>query len=128
MSSMSNVHVAYQFSDILEPMQESIKKYVQLNLYVNPDVENPLLKPYFKKIFVNKPDAEINISVQMGKNRMEKFDGVFMFHVDGKTIRYERTGTSSFRNPDDLVNHAFTHFKNEISDRGIIKKIKKRFS
>jgi hypothetical protein len=71
---MSQVHVSYHFDGISEQLQESIKKYVNLNLYVNPDVDQPLLKPYFKKIFTNKPNAEIVANVHVSKNKTERFE------------------------------------------------------
>jgi hypothetical protein len=88
---MNHVHVTYQFDEITPQLQDSIKKYVQLNLYVNPDVEQPILKPYFNKIFTNKPAAEIDINISISKNKSDKFDGVFNFVVDGQPVRYERT-------------------------------------
>jgi hypothetical protein len=121
---MNSVKVAYQFDGILEPLQESIKKYVDLNLYVNPEARNPLLKPYFKKIFTNKPEAEVSVNIHIAKNKLDRFDGVFTFMVDGHPIRYERQGSDSFRSPSDLVNHAFAHFKLEvIGERGVLRKI-----
>lgn len=95
---------------------------------MNPDVDQPLLKPYFKKIFTNKPDAEITVSVNVWKNKSERFDWMFSFIVDGQPFRYERTGNESFRNPVDLVNHAFMHFKREVTgDRGMLKRVLKWF-
>lgn len=126
---MSNVHVTYHFEWLSDQLEESIKKYVNLNLYVNPDVEHPLLKPYFNKIFTNKPHAEISAHVQVSKNKAERFDGIFSFTVDGHSIRYERTWNDSFKSAVDLVNHAFTHFKREVTgDRGLLKRMMKWFS
>ncbi len=111
---MQQVHVTYQFNGLNEPLEESIKKYVLLNLYVNPEAEELLLKPYYKKIFTNKPDARLDVGVQVGKNKFDKFDWIFSFTVDGKQVRYERVDGESFRSPVDLVNHAFAHFKREL--------------
>lgn len=125
---MQNVQVTYKFDWLQEPLEESIKKYVLLNLYVNPDAEELLLKPYYKKIFTNKPEATLNISVQVGKNKFEKFDGIFIFSIDGKQVRYERVDEASFRSPVDLVNHAFTHFKRQVTgEKGVLKNLKKFF-
>jgi hypothetical protein len=127
-SPMQPVQVTYHFDGILEPLQESIQKYVSTNLYVNPDQESPLLKPYFKKVFANKPDAQIIMHIHITKNKAERFEGIFSCIVDWEAIRYERTGTESFKNPQDLVNHAFSHVKREITgDRGILRKLAKRF-
>lgn len=121
---MSIVHVTYHFDGVSDQMQESIKKYVHLNLYVNPDAEQPLLKPYFNKIFTNKPDAEITASVHVTKNKSDRFEGVFSFVVDGHPIRYERTWSDSFKSAVDLVNHAFMHFKREVTgDKGLLRKM-----
>ena len=121
---MSSVQLTYHFDGILEPLQESIKKYVDLNLYVNPEVEKPILKPYFKKIFTNKPEAKVSANIHVTKNKAERFDGIFTFTVDGQPIRYERQWSESFKSPTDLVNHAFTHFKREVTgERGVLRKI-----
>ena len=126
---MSQVHVTYHFDDISEQLQESIKKYVNLNLYVNPDVDQPLLKPYFKKIFINKPEAEISTHVHVAKNKADRFEWMFTFVVDGQPVRYERVGSESFKNPVDLVNHAFNHFKREITgERWMLRKMLKWFN
>lgn len=121
---MHSVQIVYHFDGILEPLQESMKQYVNLNLYVNPEVSTPLLKPYFKKIFTNKPDAEVSVSVNVSKNKLDRFDGIFTFVVDGQAIRYERQGNESFKSPIDLINHAFAHFKREvIGERWVFRKI-----
>lgn len=123
---MSNVHVSYHLEGLSPQLEESIKKYVNLNLYVNPDVDQPLLKPYFKKIFTNKPDAQVNVNIHIVKNKADRFEGNFSFVVDGEIIRYERSWNDSFKNPVDLVNHAFTHFKREVTgDRGVLRKLLK---
>lgn len=125
---MSIVHVSYHFDDIQEPLQDSIKKYVALNLYANPESEQPLLKPYFKKIFTNKPDAEVSATVHVARNKAERFEWVFTFVIDGQLVRYERAGSDSFKNPTDLVNHAFDHFKRAVTgNTGVFGKIKKWF-
>lgn len=125
---MQPVQVTYHFDGILEPLQESIQKYVAMNLYVNPEQETPLLKPYFKKIFANKPDAHIIMHINMSKNKADRFEGIFSCIIDGEAIRYERTGSESFKNPQDLVNHAFAHIKREVTgDRGILRKLTKLF-
>jgi len=125
---MQPVQITYHFDGILDPLQESIKKYVGMNLYVNPEQDTPLLKPYFKKIFANKPDAHIIANIHITKTQAERFDGVFAFTVDGEPVRYERTGSESFKNPQDLVNHAFAHLKREVTGgRGILRKVAKRF-
>jgi hypothetical protein len=121
---MNTVHITYHLEGIGEPLQESIKKYVQRNLYVNPEVDAPLLKPYFKKIFTNKPDAVVALHIHVEKTKTDRFEGKFMCDVDGQSIRYERSGSESFKSPSDLVNHAFSHIKREITgDRGIFRKI-----
>ena len=81
---MQNVNVMYQFNGLQEPLEESIKKYVLLNLYVNPEAEDLLLKPYYKRIFTNKPDAKLDISVQVARNKFDRFDGVA--YLDGDRL------------------------------------------
>ncbi|PZM81970.1 hypothetical protein DLH72_04695 [Candidatus Gracilibacteria bacterium] len=77
---------------------------------VKQNLENKL-DSYLKK-FTEKEDAEGSIEVKIEKNKKENFNGVVHANLDGKTFRY---GREDYKNLDDLINHLFDHFKEELS-------------
>ncbi|MDD2907492.1 MAG: type I secretion C-terminal target domain-containing protein [Candidatus Gracilibacteria bacterium] len=98
---------------------------IQVKIHVNADeakdvterlvkhnLENKL-DNYLKK-FTTKDDAEGTIDVKIDKNKKELFDGVVSATLDGEKFRYSR---EDYKNLDDLVNHLFDHFKEELSAR-----------
>jgi len=87
--------------------QEHIKKV--LDRLVKENLEKKLWS-YLKQF--EKEDAKWLIDVKVDKNKKEKFDGVIQANLDGKSYRYER---EDYKNLDDLVNHLFDHFKEELS-------------
>lgn len=77
---------------------------------VKHNLENKL-DNYLKK-FECKEDAEGIIEVKVDKNKKDLFDGVVSANLDWKAFRYSR---EDYKNLDDLVNHLFDHFKEELS-------------
>lgn len=69
------------------------------------------LASYLKK-FDDKEDAEWALELKIEKNKKERFNGILHINIDGKTFRYER---EDYKNLDDLINHLFDHFKEELS-------------
>jgi hypothetical protein len=72
-----------------------------------------------KKIwsYLNKfdgEDVEWKIVVKIEKNKKTLFDGSLQINIDGQIFRYER---EDFKNLDDLVNHLFDHFKEELAKK-----------
>lgn len=65
---------------------------------------------YLKKF--DGEDVEANFDLKVDKNKKGLFDGALQIKVDGKSFRYER---EDFKNLDDLVNHLFDHFKEELA-------------
>lgn len=78
---------------------------------VKHNLENKL-DNYLKKF--DKSDAEGLIEVKVEKNKKELFNGVVSASLDGQSFRYER---EDYKNLDDLVNHLFDHFKEELSSK-----------
>ncbi len=69
------------------------------------------LASYLKK-FEAKQDAEGTLEVKIEKNKKERFDWILHVNIDWKTFRYSR---EDYKNLDDLLNHLFDHFKEELS-------------
>ncbi len=98
---------------------------IQVKIHVNADeakevterlvkhnLENKL-DNYLKK-FSSKEDAEGTIELKVDKNKKDLFDGVLSANLDGNSFRYSR---EDYKNLDDLVNHLFEHFKEELSSK-----------
>ncbi|MBP6911312.1 hypothetical protein KBC03_07115 [Patescibacteria group bacterium] len=73
-----NIDVHYYFKDVTEQLEESIKKYVEENI-------NKKMDAYFK-IALRHDDARIAIRVTIEKHKGadERYDGTFLFTLDGK--------------------------------------------
>ncbi len=84
--------------------KEVMERLVQENL-------NNKLDSYLKK-FDDKPDAEGMLDLKIEKNKTDRFNGILQANIDGHSYRYER---EDYKNLDDLINHLFDHFKEELS-------------
>lgn len=98
--------ISYKFNDVPVEIQENIKLLVQKNV-------DGKLDSYLKKIYKNKLNAEIRIEYKISQNKQKKYESNFIFDVDGKNFVYE--SKVAFKFPEDLVNHAFKHFKEALS-------------
>lgn len=65
---------------------------------------------YLKKF--DKESAEWLLELKLDKNKKGLYDWVLQANLDWNTFRYER---EDYKNLDDLVNHLFKHFKEELS-------------
>jgi len=99
-------------------MELQIKLHIWNDLQDSKDVIDRLvnenlktkLDHYLNKF--DKADAEGIIELTADKNKRGLFDAKIQANLDGKTFRYER---EDFKNLDDLINHLFEHFKEELS-------------
>lgn len=89
-----------------EEAKEVTERLVKENLETKLD-------NYLKK-FDSKDDAEGIIELKVEKNKKEKFDWVLQATLDGQSFRYSR---EDYKNLDDLINHLFDHFKEELSNK-----------
>lgn len=73
-----NIDVQYYFKDVNEQTQQSIKTYVEENI-------NKKMDAYFK-IALHHEDARIVIRITMERHKGadERYDGTFLFTLDGK--------------------------------------------
>ena len=77
---------------------------------VKQNLENKL-DSYLKK-FTDKQEAEWTIEVKIEKSKKDTLNWIDHANLDWKTFRYER---DDYKNLDDLLNHLFDHFKEELS-------------
>lgn len=106
-SCMTNQpQVAHKFQDVEPRVQEQVKALVQKNI-------DGKLDSYLKKIYNHKTDAEIRIEYKLIQNKQKKYECSFVFDFDGKKFVYD--SKVAFKFPEDLVNHAFKHFKEYLS-------------
>ena len=99
--------ISYQFVDVPANMQEIVKDLIQKNIEGKMD-------SYFKKIYTRKDTAEIRIDYIITKNKQGKRKGDFKFNYDGELFKWS-TGEGWFKIIEDVVNHAFEHFKMHLS-------------
>lgn len=96
-----------QFDDITPVMEEDLEKIAKEHLIKFSD---SYLKP-----FLTKPDATITVMMRMSKNKQEKYEGKFQFLLDGET--FYRNNDVPFKEPYDVVNHAFKHLKEYLANK-----------
>lgn len=102
----SKVKISYKFNDVSAADKELIEKRVQQNI-------DGKLDSYLKKVFAKKDDAEVTIKYTVTfHDDTKKYDADFIFAYDGEDFVYKKQG---FRILNDLVNHAFQHFKEKLS-------------
>ncbi len=92
--------------DELKNSKEVIDRIIKENL------DNKLDR-YLKK-FENKEDAEGLIDIKVDKNSRDLFDWTLQINIDWESFRYSR---EDFKKLDDLINHLFDHFKEELSNK-----------
>ena len=89
----------------LEISKEVVERLVWENLRTKLD-------NYLNKF--DKEDSEWIIELKADKNKKWLFDAVLQSTLDWKSFRYSR---EDYKNLDDLVNHLFDHFKEELSNK-----------
>lgn len=88
---------------------EESKEVVERLVWENLDKK---MNGYINKF--DKEDVEGLIEIHVEKNKKWLFNGKLQINIDGNAFRYER---EDFKNLDDLVNHLFDHFKEELSSK-----------
>ncbi len=89
----------------LEGSKEVVQRLVERNISTKLD-------QYLNKF--DKDDSEGIIEFKWDKNKKNLFNGVIQAHIDGHSFRFER---EDYTNLDDLINHLFDHFKQELSNK-----------
>ena len=98
-----DLQIKIQVWSDLEVAKESIEKLVNENL-------ESKLDNYLKKF--DKDSAEGLLELKVDKNKKGLYNSKLQINLDGKIFRYER---EDYKNLDDLINHLFNHFKEELS-------------
>lgn len=101
----------YLFMELKIQIHAHEEAKVVVERLVSENMENKL-KSYLNHF--DKPDVEWSLDIKVDKNKKSLFDGVLQINIDGKLFRYER---EDFKNLDDLVNHLFDHFKEELASK-----------
>ncbi|UFX83425.1 hypothetical protein [Candidatus Absconditicoccus praedator] len=107
MQENENIKINYKFDGITDALQEDLKTLIEKNI-------NGKLDRYLNAA-LQKDDAEARFEIDVRKNKQEKYEGSFRLNLDGKGMIYQND--VPFKNITDLVNHAFDHFKREMSDK-----------
>jgi len=97
--------VSYKFYDLVEDEISTVKKLVEKNLSVKLD-------SYLNKIYSANADAQVLIEYKISRDKRWRYETSFRFSYDGQHYVYKNS--MPFKNLDDLVNHAFDHFKRNI--------------
>jgi len=85
--------------------KEVVERIAQLNL-------DKKINSYLVKL--DRKDSQWVLEVFVEKNKKSLFNAKLQINIDGKSFRYER---EDYKNLDDLVNHLFDHFKEELADK-----------
>lgn len=94
---------------VWKDMEDS--KEVVERLY-DENLENKL--DHYLNKFEKKDDSEWFIELFTDKNKKGRFNGKLMINIDWHRYRYER---EDYKKLDDLINHLFDHFKEELSSK-----------
>lgn len=101
-----NVSIVAKLYNVELVMQDVIKKAVSKNLAGKMD-------SYLKKLSTKK-DAIVSLDYKIERNKHHKYDGKFRLFFDGKQYMYMTK--TSFKFVEDIVSHAFDHFKLMLSE------------
>lgn len=70
------------------------------------------LDNYLQKFKANNIEWILNFNIE--KNKKELFNWTLQISIDWKVYRYER---EDYKKLDDLINHLFEHFKEELAKK-----------
>jgi hypothetical protein len=99
------VELSYSFYNVPVYKQRMIKDIVEKNI-------DGKLDAYLKKVYTKK-DAEVRVNYKIQRNKQWRYEAKFLFDCDGQIFTY---GSKVwFKYVEDLVNHAFKHFKESLS-------------
>lgn len=101
------MHITHQFRNITTWLQESILNIC--NEHIN-NMSDSYLKSYLKK-----EDAVLSLHMTFEKNKQEKYEGRFLFNLDGEEVIY--SNDVPFVEPLDVVNHAFKRLKEYLAKK-----------
>lgn len=99
--------INHRFMNITEWLQETILNICNEHI---TKMSDSYLKPYF-----DKTDANIGLQLTFEKNKQEKFEGKFIFNLDGTEVIY--SNDVPFVEALDVVNHAFKRLKESLANK-----------
>lgn len=98
-----NHEIILHAPDFSDAMKTSLHEYIEKNLSWKLD-------SYIKKH--EEPNSPVRVDVTVGKEKDGEYHGKIILHVGPKMYRSER---ENFSKLDDLVNHLFTHIKDQMA-------------
>lgn len=102
-----NIRLISKYENITPALQEDLEELTKNNLL---KYEDSYLKP-----FLQKSDAVVTVTCSFTKNKQDKYEGKYKFNLDGK--EYLRNNDVPFKEPFDVVNHAFKHLKEFLANK-----------
>lgn len=107
-------------SDVILPSNFQLKsEYVGLTDWLKNDIDTIALQhieklqaSYLKK-YADKEDAKALFHMHIEKNKLEKYECTFNVNYDWNTFHWHND--VPFKEPFDVVNHAFKHLKEHIA-------------
>jgi len=99
-----NININYKIDNLDEPIKKTISDLIQKWFESKLDT-------YLQK-FIDKPDLEAHLNMVIEKNTKWMYNGNFNLRLWNENIIYKREW---FENVLDLVNHFFSHCKEELS-------------
>ncbi|MDP2669584.1 MAG: hypothetical protein Q8O99_00815 [bacterium] len=103
----ASINFISQYTDITSGLEQQIETIARNHLL---KFQTSYLKPY-----LHKPDAQVIVTMYFSKNKQERYEGKFKFVFDSE--EFYRTNDIPFKEPLDLVNHAFQHLKEYLADK-----------
>lgn len=98
-----------------------ITKYENITPALEVDLEtltrNQLIKfqESYLKPYLTKTDAVVKVTGTFQKNKQEKYEWKYLFKMDGE--EYTRNNNVPFKEPFDVVSHAFKHLKEYLANK-----------
>jgi hypothetical protein len=102
-----NIRIITKYENITPALEADLEALTKNNLLKYQD---SYLKPY-----LTKTDAIITVSCTFSKNKQDKYEAKYKFNLDGK--EYLRNNDVPFKEPFDVVNHAFKHLKEYLANK-----------
>lgn len=104
----TNIKLNCKFDNVTEALEATLNKEIKKNLEWK-------MSSYFNKVFKNNKDGEILVQIVFTKNKKDKYEWSFRFNIDWE--KYNYSNDVPFVKPVDLINNAFDHLKEYLSNK-----------
>lgn len=107
MTLPENIKLITKYENITPALEADIETITQNHLL---KFQDSYLKPYLQKT-----DAIVMVTCTFTKNKQDLYEGKYNFDLDGKS--FHRDNDVPFKEPFDVVNHAFKHLKEYLANK-----------